>query len=123
MFPGISHVYYSERHCAALALIAWSVLLHQKYLLLVTIYFHKNYCRLDSDSTHNWSEVEVLKLAAGVESSTIHPIGKAIVEAAKALKCPNVKVYSSTTIINHQSIILWNQQYEILIALLDAVSN
>ncbi|KAI3445732.1 hypothetical protein Pfo_002397 [Paulownia fortunei] len=51
---------------------------------------------LDSTSTHNWSEVEVLKLAAGVESSTIHPIGKAIVEAAKALNCPNVKVAEGT---------------------------
>ncbi|KAK6135438.1 hypothetical protein DH2020_030807 [Rehmannia glutinosa] len=51
---------------------------------------------LDSTSTHNWSEVEVLKLAAGVESSTIHPIGKAIVEAAKALKCPNVKAAEGT---------------------------
>ncbi|KAG8368677.1 hypothetical protein BUALT_Bualt15G0070600 [Buddleja alternifolia] len=48
--------------------------------------------QLDSISTHDWSEVEVLKLAAGVESSTIHPIGKAIVEAAKTSACPNVKV-------------------------------
>ncbi|CAA0838154.1 Copper-transporting ATPase PAA1- chloroplastic [Striga hermonthica] len=51
---------------------------------------------LDSKSTHKWSEVEVLKLAAGVESSTIHPIGKAIVEAAKTLKCPNVKAVEGT---------------------------
>ncbi|GER30059.1 copper-transporting atpase paa1 [Striga asiatica] len=50
----------------------------------------------DSKSTHKWSEVEVLKLAAGVESSTIHPIGKAIVEAAKTLKCPNVKAVEGT---------------------------
>lgn len=49
-------------------------------------------CRLDSASNDEWSEVDVLKLAAGVESSTIHPIGKAIVEAAKAQNCPNVKV-------------------------------
>ncbi|KAL0422379.1 UNVERIFIED_CONTAM: Copper-transporting ATPase PAA1, chloroplastic [Sesamum latifolium] len=53
-------------------------------------------CRLDPTSTHKWSEVEVLKLAAGVESSTIHPIGKAIVEAAKTLLCPNVKVAEGT---------------------------
>ncbi|KAL6545798.1 Polyamine N-acetyltransferase 1 [Orobanche gracilis] len=51
---------------------------------------------LDSTSTHNWSEVEVLKLAAGVESSTIHPIGKAIVEAAKALNCPSMKAAEGT---------------------------
>ncbi|KAL8060989.1 hypothetical protein ABFS82_02G059800 [Erythranthe guttata] len=51
---------------------------------------------LDSNSRHNWSEVEVLQLAAGVESSTIHPIGKAIVNAAKALNCPNVKVTEGT---------------------------
>lgn len=38
------------------------------------------------------SEVEVLKLAAGVESNTIHPVGKAIVEAAQAAGCQNVKV-------------------------------
>lgn len=54
-------------------------------------------CRLDPASTGNWSEVEVMKLAAGVESSTIHPIGKAIVAAAKALNCPNVKVGSLPT--------------------------
>ncbi|KAL0365147.1 UNVERIFIED_CONTAM: Copper-transporting ATPase PAA1, chloroplastic [Sesamum angustifolium] len=53
-------------------------------------------CRLDPTSTHKWSEVEVLKLAAGVESSTIHPIGKAIVEAARTLLCPNVKVAEGT---------------------------
>ncbi|KAI5593518.1 hypothetical protein BDE02_03G018700 [Populus trichocarpa] len=38
-----------------------------------------------------WSEVEVLKLAAGVESNTIHPVGKAIVEAARAASCTSVK--------------------------------
>ncbi|GFY89402.1 P-type ATP-ase 1 [Actinidia rufa] len=46
-------------------------------------------CTNDKDS--QWSEVEVLKLAAGVESNTIHPIGKAIVEAARAANCKNVK--------------------------------
>ncbi|KAL8521109.1 hypothetical protein ACS0TY_011597 [Phlomoides rotata] len=51
---------------------------------------------LDPASTGNWSEVEVMKLAAGVESSTIHPIGKAIVDAAKALNYPNVKVVEGT---------------------------
>ncbi|XP_021614871.1 copper-transporting ATPase PAA1, chloroplastic isoform X2 [Manihot esculenta] len=42
------------------------------------------------------SEVEVLKLAAGVESNTIHPVGKAIVEAAQAAGCQNVKVKDGT---------------------------
>ncbi|KAG6382765.1 hypothetical protein SASPL_157526 [Salvia splendens] len=48
------------------------------------------------NSNGNWSEVDILKLAAGVESSTIHPIGKAIVEAAKAQNCLNVKVAQGT---------------------------
>ncbi|KAL3620933.1 Polyamine N-acetyltransferase 1 [Castilleja foliolosa] len=51
---------------------------------------------LDSASNHYWSEAEVLKLAAGVESSTIHPIGKAIVAAAKASNCPNMKAVEGT---------------------------
>ena len=45
--------------------------------------------------SHTWSEVEVLKLAAGVEANTVHPIGKAIVEAARAINSQNVKVLSS----------------------------
>lgn len=49
------------------------------------------WCRLTSNC--EWSEVDVLKLAAGVESNTIHPIGKAIVEAARAVNCPTVKVF------------------------------
>ncbi|KAM7470634.1 hypothetical protein LguiA_008817 [Lonicera macranthoides] len=47
-------------------------------------------------SNGKWSEVDLLKLAAGVESNTIHPIGKAIVEAARAVNCPNVKVADGT---------------------------
>lgn len=43
---------------------------------------------------HAWSEVEVLRLAAGVESNTAHPVGKAIVEAAEAANCQNMKVTS-----------------------------
>ncbi|CAK7356983.1 unnamed protein product [Dovyalis caffra] len=43
-----------------------------------------------------WSEDEVLKLAAAVESNTIHPVGKAIVEAAQAASCQNVKVMDGT---------------------------
>lgn len=39
--------------------------------------------------------MDILTLAAGVESNTIHPIGKAIVEAAQALNCTNVKVFFS----------------------------
>ncbi|KAH7518586.1 hypothetical protein FEM48_Zijuj09G0187100 [Ziziphus jujuba var. spinosa] len=44
----------------------------------------------------NWSEVDILKLAAGVEANTVHPIGKAIVEAAQAISCQNVKVADGT---------------------------
>ncbi|KAL6964282.1 Polyamine N-acetyltransferase 1 [Sarracenia purpurea var. burkii] len=51
-------------------------------------------CGNDKDS--QWTEVEVLKLAAGVESNTIHPVGKAIVEAARAANCKNVKVLDGT---------------------------
>ncbi|CAM8974177.1 unnamed protein product [Rhodiola kirilowii] len=36
------------------------------------------------------SEAEVLRLAAGVETNTIHPVGKAIVEAARVSQCANV---------------------------------
>ncbi|KAK9007817.1 hypothetical protein V6N11_074734 [Hibiscus sabdariffa] len=49
-------------------------------------------------SDNIWSEDEVLKLAAAVESNTIHPVGKAIVEAAQAVKCPNIKVLDGTFI-------------------------
>ncbi|CAI9294078.1 unnamed protein product [Lactuca saligna] len=44
---------------------------------------------LPYSSTETWSENDVLKLASAVESNIIHPIGKAIREAAKAAKCPN----------------------------------
>ncbi|XP_022895540.1 copper-transporting ATPase PAA1, chloroplastic [Olea europaea var. sylvestris] len=50
----------------------------------------------DLASARNWSEVDILTLAAGVESNTIHPIGKAIVEAAQALNCANVKAAEGT---------------------------
>ncbi|TYJ44007.1 hypothetical protein E1A91_A03G191900v1 [Gossypium mustelinum] len=44
----------------------------------------------------SWSEDDVLKLAAAVESNTIHPVGKAIVETAQAVKSPNIKVVDGT---------------------------
>lgn len=69
-------------------MILFQIYITFKVILSIT------YCRLGSASVDNWSEVDILKLAAGVESSTIHPIGKAIVEAAKAQHCPNVKVYA-----------------------------
>ncbi|KAG6532569.1 hypothetical protein ZIOFF_006418 [Zingiber officinale] len=37
------------------------------------------------------TEADILRLAAGVESNTNHPIGKAIVEAAHSIGCENVK--------------------------------
>ncbi|XP_020526220.1 copper-transporting ATPase PAA1, chloroplastic isoform X2 [Amborella trichopoda] len=43
-----------------------------------------------------WSEHEVLRLAAAVESNTNHPIGKAIIEAAQAAGCQYVKATDGT---------------------------
>ncbi|KAG0497639.1 hypothetical protein HPP92_002330 [Vanilla planifolia] len=43
-----------------------------------------------------WSETELLKLAAGVESNTNHPLGKAIIDAARFANCDNVKVTDGT---------------------------
>ncbi|KAK1568386.1 hypothetical protein Q3G72_023887 [Acer saccharum] len=51
---------------------------------------------LRQNSTQSYSDTEVLRLAAGVESNTVHPIGKAIVEAAQAANCQNVKVVDGT---------------------------
>ncbi|XP_058086105.1 copper-transporting ATPase PAA1, chloroplastic [Magnolia sinica] len=51
---------------------------------------------LRQNSNYKWSEVEVLRLAAGVESNTIHPVGKAIVEAARAAGCQNAKATDGT---------------------------
>ncbi|XP_062195434.1 copper-transporting ATPase PAA1, chloroplastic [Phragmites australis] len=38
-----------------------------------------------------WTEVDILSFAAGVESNTNHPLGKAIIEAARASNCLNMK--------------------------------
>ncbi|KAK3123724.1 hypothetical protein QOZ80_8AG0635110 [Eleusine coracana subsp. coracana] len=43
-------------------------------------------CRIDE-----WTEVDVLSFAAGVESNTNHPLGKAIIEAARSANCLNMK--------------------------------
>ncbi|CAI9104024.1 OLC1v1002628C1 [Oldenlandia corymbosa var. corymbosa] len=48
------------------------------------------------DSDIQWSEADILKLAAGVESNTNHPVGKAIVDAARAANCAVVKVDEGT---------------------------
>ncbi|KAI3702116.1 hypothetical protein L6452_27816 [Arctium lappa] len=56
------------------------------------------YPDLQPNSNGEWSEIDVLKLAAAVESNTIHPIGKAILEAARGAKCPNVKADDGTFI-------------------------
>ncbi|KAI0494741.1 hypothetical protein KFK09_024884 [Dendrobium nobile] len=48
------------------------------------------------DTSHYmWSEIEVLRLASGVESNTNHPLGKAIVDAARVANCDNVKIDGS----------------------------
>ncbi|XP_016437598.1 copper-transporting ATPase PAA1, chloroplastic [Nicotiana tabacum] len=52
--------------------------------------------RQDSTSPCQWSEVDILKFAAGVESNTNHPIGKAIVEAARTANSPKLKVLDGT---------------------------
>ncbi|WOG82608.1 hypothetical protein DCAR_0101773 [Daucus carota subsp. sativus] len=44
----------------------------------------------------DWSELDILKLAAAVESNTIHPIGKAIVAAARAVNAPSAKITDGT---------------------------
>lgn len=44
----------------------------------------------------NISETEVLVLAAGVESNSVHPVGKAIVKAAKAISSDKPKVDEGT---------------------------
>lgn len=49
----------------------------------------------DNNSMH-LSEAEVLKLAASVESNTIHPVGKAIVEAARSIGCQTFKAADGT---------------------------
>ncbi|KAK1288370.1 hypothetical protein QJS10_CPB19g01412 [Acorus calamus] len=54
--------------------------------------------KLSENSNCKWTEYEVLRLAAGVESNTIHPVGKAIVEAASAAGCQHVKAADGTFI-------------------------
>ncbi|KAH9533788.1 hypothetical protein CY35_18G070500 [Sphagnum magellanicum] len=46
--------------------------------------------------SQKWTEMEILTLAAGVESSTSHPIAKALIQAAKASGCRQAKVQDST---------------------------
>ncbi|PNY08419.1 copper-transporting ATPase chloroplastic-like [Trifolium pratense] len=42
------------------------------------------------------SDIEVLRLAAAVESNSVHPVGKAIVGAAQAVNCHDAKVTDET---------------------------
>lgn len=41
------------------------------------------------------SDIEVLSLAAAVESNSVHPVGKAIVDAARAVNSHDAKVLMS----------------------------
>ena len=41
---------------------------------------------------NQWTEAEILSFAAGVESNTNHPLGKAIMDAAGAANCIVMKV-------------------------------
>ncbi|GMH21062.1 hypothetical protein Nepgr_022904 [Nepenthes gracilis] len=55
----------------------------------------------NEDSNQNsgcFSDTEVLMLAAAVESNTIHPVGKAIVEAARSVSSQKFKVADGTFI-------------------------
>ncbi|KAG6545619.1 hypothetical protein Mapa_012973 [Marchantia paleacea] len=56
----------------------------------------KDDSNLDGLSTINWSENELLALAAGVERSTTHPIAKALVQAAAAAGCRYAEVKDGT---------------------------
>ncbi|GAU48051.1 hypothetical protein TSUD_404860 [Trifolium subterraneum] len=42
------------------------------------------------------SDIEVLRLAAAVESNSVHPVGKTIVDAAQAINCHDAKVADET---------------------------
>ncbi|CAL0318295.1 unnamed protein product [Lupinus luteus] len=57
-------------------------------------------CRQNANSSqteeNTWSDAEVLRLAAAVESNSVHPVGKAIVDAAKEFNCNNAKVTDGT---------------------------
>ncbi|PIA52175.1 hypothetical protein AQUCO_01000215v1 [Aquilegia coerulea] len=56
----------------------------------------EEYTSSKQNSNHKWSQSEVLRLAAGVESNTIHPVGKAIVEASQAAGYQSLKVMDGT---------------------------
>nr|CAB3481187.1 unnamed protein product [Digitaria exilis] len=45
---------------------------------------------------NQWTEADILSFAAGVESNTNHPLGKAIMEAAGAANCINMKANDGT---------------------------
>jgi cation transport ATPase len=47
------------------------------------------------DSCNNEWTGEILSLAAGVESNTTHPLGKAIMEAAQAANCLYLQVVAA----------------------------
>ncbi|ONK60702.1 uncharacterized protein A4U43_C08F21670 [Asparagus officinalis] len=49
-----------------------------------------------NSANHKWTEDEILSLAAGVESNTNHPLGKAILEASQIASCQSVKVIDGT---------------------------
>jgi cation transport ATPase len=45
-----------------------------------------------------WTEVIILSFAAGVESNTSHPLGKAIMEATRAANCLDMKVHEKSVL-------------------------
>ncbi|KAJ4745808.1 Copper-transporting P-type ATPase [Rhynchospora pubera] len=58
--------------------------------------FEISVCLILDGPSHTWTEAEILSLAAGVDSNTNHPLGKAILEAARASNCLNVKAKEGT---------------------------
>ena len=67
----------------------------EAFLLINPIFAIRDYWN------NGWTEGDVLSLAAGVESNTNHPLGKAIMEAAQAANCINMKVLTAE--VHHES--------------------
>ncbi|XP_078444885.1 P-type ATP-ase 1 isoform X2 [Wolffia australiana] len=67
-----------------------------KPIVTKVLTFNSDGSRDTREGSSKFSEIEMLRLAAGVESNTVHPVGKAIVEAAKAYGCHNAKVDEGT---------------------------
>ncbi|KAF5762987.1 putative hydrolase [Helianthus annuus] len=90
MFFVAGHFTYGVMAISAATFVFWSTVGTR----ILPVAFQQGSAMLNSNE--KWSETDVLKLAAAVESNTLHPIGKAILEAARAAKCSNVKADDGT---------------------------